>query len=1034
MLKIATALFLLIFSAMAKAQYYHENAAGFIVLPTHFQDSSYFKMAQEDKFRFDELLGFMRSKNTVPDDLVHTYGRSLSEYQRATQLIGGDITGTKEKLETSFRAINDHLGNLQKNHPEVFEEFAEQNSGIHSLKSSDPEGTPDFCRYFPQIYQGDQSAYFTGPGLDPNVRVYATCRENQLFTVNLQDVIDIASNLDNRRLQPQEQKAKDQLMGLVGGSVLSHMNSYHGLFGRSASLPMEIKNCGEQKKNHYPAFAETLKVGEKNLESSSEVDQAEIEFELFHSMMALKASAFFEKRSELKIELDKVRNQRSRSRDVAKNREIRETRQAARDSLSAKLAIIDLQIEKMFEEAPLLFKIENETNLSELTFVNMQIRPSEFLNSITPLIPNNDVKIRDFKTVIDSHLDSNQLGEKLAERSESILDQLEPLTQEGAAKLKIASQQAIDGHLKELGNSLLQICENEGEYLHHHSALYPTVLDHVSQIGDPNLAKQNLLETQAGICSLYRKDPPGDSRGSLAYYGGMAMIAGGLATSVFTGWTGIGAAAGVGIMTAGGGILTADQYQEYQNARLRATNAEAMLSTPWGEVRQALEAKEAQTTAGIMTAIEGASTLTGVPLIRMASKLRAISSARLSPKTEEVATNLLLKTDDRVASVSRYTSVENPSPTQIQGVLDAHNTGTPLILQGNAAIAETDRLAVLNRYLGGTHSADEIASIASQGTITRKNHLDLEAALKTAGASDQEIADALYRVGYSAQDLAEKRRILIESGFSIDDANNLIRAGVTGGKQAPYGVVPRNDFGTNALLIRENLEKTTDYRNMTTHSANAKPPISVYIGDGDPIRLSVTDATTVGIGRMREFSRKYLDENNLAAASEAARVESEIATDLAKYMRDHGSNDYQRQRYAMEAVVSRGVYRRLSGRSGNPIDETTVQFLRESGYSDSLTPQSLDNLTDHLRKPESYGSTAKLGENLRKYAETIELLRAHRHVLSTAGRNNDYAAITASHSGSLATSPTERARMVQLIDEKLRLLEMAEERLFQRLN
>jgi hypothetical protein len=1022
-------LFLLVFlSPLGHAQYFYENAAGLINLPPRDSSGSYFSLNQEDHFRFDEMLSYLRAQEAVPNNLVQNYGQALRDYQRATQLVRGDVAGTRQQLERSFAELNNHFHSLQAERPEIFEEFSANNSAMFQISRPDPEGTPEFCRLFPQVYNGDASTYYSGPGIDPSQHVYSTCRGEEIFNVSLQEAIGVAQVLDQRRLAPQEQRARDHLMSAVSRSVIENMNSYHHLFGRNSALGPEINQCANQKEQNYPGYAEVIQQAQTDLEQIPPSEQAEIEFELFHSAMALKATALFERQSQLQEELEAVNRQRRRSQNPEIRRQIQEQRSAARDSISSKLAVIDLEIEKMYQQTPMLFNIENQSDLSTFTIVNMQIRPSPYLTTISEAIPSRDEKLRSFQTVIEENLNSESLSQALFQATEEAIEDLDT----GVEGFQEATELAIDQHLSQLRESLLKICQEEGEFLHQHTSLYPDLLNRIAQEGSEDQARQNLLETQAGLCSLYRQQPPGSGRGGLNYYGGLAMVVGGTATATLTGWTGIGAAAGVGIITAGGALLTSSQFEEYQNARLRASNADALLATPWGDVRAAIEAREDQRSAGILTVVEGTSTLTGLPLIRLASRLRTVSTARLTPAADQVAANLSLAQADRINSISRYTSVQSPTPRQIQGVIDAHNTGTPLIVQGRTGVSEVERLEILQRFLGSQRSSDELTSIASQGTITRANHMELESALRSAGATEEQIATALHRISYSAHDLEEKRRLLTDAGFSLDDARALIRSGITGGRQAPYRATNYNDYGHSATLIRERLEASQDFSRMITNRSGPRP-ISVYIDQGEALELSISDATTVGIGRMRQYTREYLDQGNLQAAAAAARIEADIATSLARHMRDNAVGETQRTRYAMEAAISRGASRRLSGQSGAPIDEETIWFLRESGYTNSLTTRSIDNLTDPLRRPEAYGSSANVGENLRKYAETIEILRAHRHVLSTASRQSDYATITAHHTGSLLESPTERQRIIQYIDERLRLLEMAEERLFQRL-
>lgn len=1011
----------LLFSLNVKAQYFHENAAGNIYLPPQAPATSYFELNQEDHYRFDEMLSYLRHKNEIPTELVHKYGHALSEYKRATQLVGGDVVGTRAELEQAFHGLNQHFHGLQSQKPELFAEFTEENSEFFSIKSNDPEGTPEFCQNFPQIYAGDSKAYFSGPGVDPDQHVFSTCREEGLFSVSLEDTLKVAQELDNRRLEPQERLARDQLMAIVSKSVLGNMSHYQGLFGQDVETGDTLNQCIEQKQSTHPQYAQDMNTAKDQIKTNDDPIEAELEFELFHSVMALKAGALFEKQAQLQAELQAVSVLKGRSRDPKVNQERRAQRDAARDSVSSKLAIIDHEIEKMYQQTPMLFKIENQTDLSTLTIVNMQIRPSDYQKTILDMTPESSAQIKKFQETIDSNLSPESLSQALFDTTEQMLDEIKT----GKEGFKKASAQAISQHLNSLRGSLEKICESEGDFLHQNPALYPEIFNRIANEGSAAEARQNLLETQAGLCSLYRKEPTGNQNGSLSYYGGMAMIIGGGATTALTGWTGIGAAAGIGIMTAGGALLTADQYGEYQDAKLRASNADALLSTPWGEVRKALEAREEQRTAGILTAVEGVSTLTGLPLIRMASRLRAISSSRLSPPPTTVASNLGLSDSARIASAPEV--IGRPiTEAQEQTILSAHRSGDQIVVQGDASVPSSERLDLLKRYLPN-RNADELESLSELGTITRQNHLELEGLMRSAGASDEEIARALHRQGYSQADLAAKRDILIEGGFTPTEAGQLLRAGITGGKTTPYPVY-RGENSLALMKVEDDLKASPNFSNMTYRStASSKPPISVYVGSGDPLRMSVADATTV-LGRMRNLSREYIKDNNLAAAIEASRIEADIATSLAKHLSQEGvaSSVEQYQRYAMEAAISRGAYRRLSGRSGMAIDEDTLKFLRDSGYSDSLSVNSIDRMTHSLRTAESYGKDAPIS-NLREYANTIELLRNHRNVLASASRSSDYSRIVVDHrAGASALSPSDKKEIIELIDRRLMDLERAE--------
>lgn len=272
--------------------------------------------------------------------------------------------------------------------------------------------------------------------------------------------------------------------------------------------------------------------------------------------------------------------------------QIRAQRKSQKDELTSTISELESQVELQMEAAPALFKFENKQDLSRLDFVNIEIRESSFLNDLKVNLPNFEELSAQVSESIASGVSPGTALLRLEQGSTQSLKNFLSASKNNE-QLGIKARQAISSHLSSIDEGLLSICENEGEFLHHFPQIFTDVLKaSIQNLGSDNLASQEIIDTQAGLCSLYRRAPPGEQSSSLKYWLGLGAVGVGSVVGVVTSFTGIGAVLGGGIVVGGGALMAEDAFSRAAEVRVQSTNNLSLSRTSWVSVRDALDSYE----------------------------------------------------------------------------------------------------------------------------------------------------------------------------------------------------------------------------------------------------------------------------------------------------------------------------------------------------------------------------------------------------------------------------------------------------------
>lgn len=359
-----------------------------------------------------------------------------------------------------------------------------------------------------------------------------------------------------------------------------------------------------------------------------------------------------------------------------------------------KSAVIDKNaavLQGLVRNNPTIFDEDNNWSLTNWN--NRELIPSEMASALT-----NTGKAPELVQGIHEAMESNPEDPFAAANQflASQKDMFRDVLTQAKANPKITNDlhNGIKNQFNELTDSMNNICEAQGERLHHFPDLMAQVFAEAGQSGSSEEAKAKLMQYQSAYCYLLRKDPPkagGDFTLAQGIGIGMAVLG-----TIAQFAPGIGTVVGTALIIGGGALTGTDAVIKYNEQSERLARTSAMHLGGWSDYKSVLQAKDAVDDAWDDIAIE-ALFFAGDGVVATKLAVGAARSAR--PATE---------------AAEAIPKVVNAAPATLRAI-DA-DTAVDLIRPRNAdviqAVEEVPTLTHLSRTDDVTKAVEEAAPLA----------------------------------------------------------------------------------------------------------------------------------------------------------------------------------------------------------------------------------------------------------------------------------------------------------------------------------
>ena len=764
------------------------NSERRLILPDATQD--YASMDRADRRRLDYFIKREPIKSALGEELVDNFRNSVSSY---SGLIGWKDQ-YKSTVQTNLAELLAKIDELQNN-PANAPLFSESRSDdyFHFDDNVDPEGIPDFCSYYPEIEESTVATYF---GEENESMAYSDCVEGVgLVSVEVKDIATDYARINSIMLEENRHRAREQMLLHSAQGVLDSRQKYEGLFEGLPEISDEFKSCLESKKDKYPEYAALVesRIDEVPDEMSEDENKQLQETYLAHSASrALIAKHYLDEvtriQGEIEAKDDEMADAFSGLGYIPSEEEINRVHQIVDDQkqLEVQKLQAEAKLEDIMNEAPTIFKLENDFEVFD--WVNLQIKSNPFMDNILNVEGSEDLTSKLIASIDGNSDETKSFAQKRQEALQAVYDDEEAGFADYLSKVKEdenvkqSAKDQVSGHLSQLDASLSAICDNEGESLHHYSAMMPGMLKSMaSRASSTGQAEEEIESTQAGICSLYREDPPGQGGISGKQVVGLGLILGGVIGGVITSPTGVGAVAGAGAVASGSGLIVHDAYLKHQQSKVLENNANAMAVTDWGSARDAIQARENRMDARNALVAEAALAIPDAVGLGLAR--RAIGTgARLAGAIDEAVdtTTLGVRNADLVVNPNNVARLEDAGEAAAAAAVvsdvakvDVDSIGPAMFGQvGDAArIASDEVLSIAPR------AADEVSDAAKTvpDTIRGTNPDNLPAVIPESSTAIAVSDEAAVLAGRSADEVAAAADDAIQLPAVIDDVGTANR-------------------------------------------------------------------------------------------------------------------------------------------------------------------------------------------------------------------------------------------------------------------
>lgn len=556
--------------------------------------------------RFKTLLSMSEVRDALNEEKVKEFATLEHELSRAQQI--GRLSQIKEwedKVDSVYKELAGQLGDVLKENPHIEERL--KNHHEFSLKFGQEEDLPGFCEHFPVLRDEDYALYFShDQGSSETTASFHTCLGDKPFDVSLKEIMTTMNDLERGRMKEFEKKAREKLMIFVSQNVMDKKNEYKDLFENlgPANDNFSLGLCLEKEtiRKEYPEYYEKIKAHREKSKSPifrQRNKNLEQEFSRYHASQAVMVQAQYSLLQEAKSELESLMKQKGVDRRCARTgrypgvncKRYKALRRAKKEKARARITQLQLGLERMMKESPLLFDTINDMDLAKFKLTDIQLRPSALVQKYIGSSNKASALVNLFKeqfAVHDARISKDNVYRHVLNNHRSLYDDYHHQLK-GRGDVERAESIAVSQHRLKMDEGLHRICSEEGAYLHHFDSMYPALLKEMAETsGD----KQEIIETQAGLCSLLRRSPIGEKSHGGRYYAGLVIGISGLAIAGVTSPTGVGPIVGNAIAASGGLLMGYDIYDSHQQASIRQSNRELALYTKWGDVRKFIEARE----------------------------------------------------------------------------------------------------------------------------------------------------------------------------------------------------------------------------------------------------------------------------------------------------------------------------------------------------------------------------------------------------------------------------------------------------------
>lgn len=361
--------------------------------------------------------------------------------------------------------------------------------------------------------------------------------------------------------------------------ILTNQQSYMGIveIPNLKDQMSELNNCLEEE-SAFKNLQQLAKVNNKLDKKAQDLYKVFIVNNLINSFKANILYTFSDEIKEKKqIHEDNVRKKRNRvyyrgNRDFHKK-----IKDEKLDKINSQLNESKTPIGVMLQQSPLLFTYENDMSADD--WVNIQIEKSDIQEF---MLKDFDPKL--MKQMTKAFRKSNNIMSfqkvLLAKENQKYLDRYaeELINNE---QLQGMVLEKLEEFINTVNNGATKICENDKFTLHHNEDLVKYTLDQNAKLD--NYAN-TMTRDHVGYCELLRTNPKEDLSSFTWRTGvGMTLLGIGAGAQVFLG---LGNLVGIGLMGAGGAILTGETAYNSYISYEQEVRGQAIHFGGWSDYRE----------------------------------------------------------------------------------------------------------------------------------------------------------------------------------------------------------------------------------------------------------------------------------------------------------------------------------------------------------------------------------------------------------------------------------------------------------------
>lgn len=255
------------------------------------------------------------------------------------------------------------------------------------------------------------------------------------------------------------------------------------------------------------------------------------------------------------------------------------------------------------EANPLLFQREDHRSLVPFTSSESEFVPSSFANQILSLPGASDISQQVEMLLASDPEDPYGAIEELLS-GEDIDNQLRTIIQSAQSNEGINNllRDEITSYQNELTDSAVDVCQNDGEHLHHFPHLVNDVIENNLGTISAEQREDYVIRMQGAQCWMLQNDPPEETGGLPV--GVIALGVGAIALGMVPG---IGWIAAGTLIAAGTGVTAVDAIDRAFHAQGQYEATAAAFAGGWADSQQLLLAAEARTDAETLAWAEGLS-------------------------------------------------------------------------------------------------------------------------------------------------------------------------------------------------------------------------------------------------------------------------------------------------------------------------------------------------------------------------------------------------------------------------------------------